>query len=463
MKTFILSVILFFFSESLAAQVLVGGGGEANPDLKTNVQALKNWQALRFGLFIHWGPVTLRGTEIGWSRGREVPIEEYDNLYKEFNPVLFNAKEWVAAAKAAGMKYLIITSKHHDGFCLWDSKYTDYDIMSSPFKRDVLKELAEECKRQDILFGTYYSILDWHHPDYTTRHGGDPRPVGQSDMNRYIVYLKNQIRELIEIYHTNILWFDGEWEDSWDHEKGMDLYRYARGLRDDILINNRVDKGRKDMQGMTLSQKFAGDFGTPEQRVGAFEIERPWESCITICRQWAWKPNDRMKSLRECIQTLAKTAGGGGNLLLNVSPMLDGRIEQRQIDRLRGMGEWLKKNGESIYGTQGGPFKPTDWMVSTRKGNQIFIHLFNWPGKELVLPELSGCQILSARLMGGREMKIMHRNGQIAIQLPPDPVDENDTVIVLKLDKESATIPPLNVTENIIRDLVSCRRRQLAT
>lgn len=452
MRPIILAVILFFCSEIFVARVRADGG-DANPDLKTNVQALKKWQALRFGMFIHWGPVTLRGTEIGWSRGREVPIDEYDRLYKEFNPVLFNAREWVATAKAAGMKYLIITSKHHDGFCLWDSKYTDYDIMSTPFKRDVLKELAKECKRQGILFGTYYSILDWHHPDYTTRHGGDPRPIEQSDMSRYIIYMKNQLRELVENYHTNILWFDGEWEDSWDHDKGMDLYRYVRSLRDDILINNRVDKGRKGMHGMTISKKFAGDFGTPEQRVGTFEIDNPWESCITICRQWAWKPNDQMKSLRECIQTLAKTAGGGGNLLLNVGPMLDGRMEQRQIDRLKEMGEWLKKNGESIYGTQGGPFKPTDWMVSTRKGNKIFVHLFSRPEKELLLPELKGCQVLSARILHGPKLNVTHLDGRIAVQLVSKLVDENDTVIVLKLDRDASGIAPCEVPKNSLRSL----------
>ena len=148
------------------------GGGEANPDLKTNMNSLKEWQDLKFGLFVHWGPVSLRGTEIGWSRGREVPIDEYDNLYKDFNPVLFDAEKWVGMIKFAGMKYVIITSKHHDGFCIWDSEFTDHDIMSSPFKRDILKELSDECKRQGILFGTYHSIADWHHPHYTTRYRG---------------------------------------------------------------------------------------------------------------------------------------------------------------------------------------------------------------------------------------------------------------------------------------------------
>jgi alpha-L-fucosidase len=421
------------------------GGGEANPDLKTNAESLQQWQDLKFGLFVHWGPVSLRGTEIGWSRGREVPIAEYDNLYKEFNPVLFDAEKWVGMIKAAGMKYVVITSKHHDGFCIWDSEFTDIDIMSTPFKRDILKELSDECRRQGILFGTYHSIADWHHPHYTTRYGGDPRPVEESNMTWYVDYLKNQVRELIEKYDTDILWFDGEWEDSWTHEYGMDLYRFARGLKDDILINNRVDKGRQGMMGMTKSEKYAGDFSTPEQEVGAFHPDIPWESCITICTQWAWKPNDQLKSLEECIQTLARTAGGGGNLLLNVGPMLDGRVEQRQVDRLEAMGTWLKKYGESIYGTRGGPFIPTDWMVSTHKGHRVYVHLFTFPERELVLPGLKNTRVLSTSLLYGGKLPFEQAGDKLVISLPEEPVDTMDTVIALELDREAASLEPIDV------------------
>jgi alpha-L-fucosidase len=421
------------------------GGGEANPDLKTNAEALKEWQDLKFGLFVHWGPVSLRGTEIGWSRGREVPIDEYDNLYKDFNPVLFEAAKWVGMIKSAGMKYLIITSKHHDGFCIWDSEFTDYDIMSSPFKRDILRELSDECKRQGILFGTYHSIADWHHPHYTTRYGGDPRPVEDSDMKIYVEYLKNQVKELIEKYDIDVAWFDGEWEDAWTHEYGMELYKYIRGLKNDILINNRIDKGRQGMMGMTRSAEYAGDFATPEQEIGAFHPDIPWESCITICNQWAWKPNDQMKSLEECIQTLARTVGGGGNLLLNVGPMLDGRVEQRQIDRLAEMGSWLEKNGESIYGTAGGPFKPTEWMVSTHKDNQIFIHLFTMPDGQLVLPGLNKTKVLSARLLNGNALTFNQTKDNVIINLPDEPVDAINTVIVLELNKEAASLQPMDV------------------
>ena len=427
----------------------IGGGGEAYPSLETHRALLKRWTGMRFGIFIHWGPVTLRGTEIGWSRGLQVRIEEYDSLYKEFNPVLFNAKEWVGAAKAAGMKYLVITSKHHDGFCLWDSKYTSYDILSTPFHRDVLKELSEECVRQGIMFCTYYSILDWHHRHYTTRYGGDRRPVGESDMNLYREYLKHQVGELIQDYHTNLLWFDGQWEDSWTHNDGMSLYAFARSLKDSLLINNRVDKGHQaGSKGMSPSGVFAGDFGTPEQEIGGFDNERAWESCITICQQWSWKPNDRLKSLKECIQMLAKTAGRGGNLLLNISPMPDGRIEQRQINRLQQIGQWLARYGESMYGTAGGPFKPTSWLASTSKGTRVYVHLLIPPKDELRLLAIPRRTVRGVRVLGGSQLEFRREGGQIVITLPHEPLDENDAVIALDLDGSTEGIAPLDVPRN---------------
>ncbi len=445
-KILIKVLILFSYSFLIAQST---GGGELYPNLHTNYKVLHDWQDMKFGMFIHWGPVSLRGTEIGWSRGREIPIDEYDNLYNEFNPVLFNAEEWVSALKNAGMKYLIITSKHHDGFCLWPSDYTEYDIASTPFKRDILKELSEECKRQGILFGTYHSIADWKHKHYATRYGGDQRPLEESDMNSYIKYLQNQIKELIEKYDTDILWFDGEWEEAWTHEMGMALYKYIRDLKDDILINNRVDKGRSGMQGMTKSSEFAGDFGTPEQEIGAFHPNQSWESCITICRQWAWKPNDQMKSLKECVQTLAQTAGGGGNLLLNVGPMLDGRIEQRQINRLKEIGDWLDINGESIYGTKGGPFKPTKWMSSTNKNNNIFIHLYKWPEKELILPSFNEHIINKISILNNnKSLNYISSENRTIISLPEEPIDFTTIVIKIELDKNADLIQPLEIPKN---------------
>jgi alpha-L-fucosidase len=377
------------------------GGGEANPGLVTNQASLKNWQDLRFGMFIHWGPVALRGTEIGWSRGREVPFEDYDSLYQDFNPVLFDARGWVAAARVAGMKYLILVTKHHDGFTLWDSDDTDYDIMETDFARDIVAEISQECEKQGVVFGTYYSILDWYHPDYPIKfnrkvHKEDP------DMSAYIDFMKRQLTDLIETHGTKILWFDGEWEDPWTHKMGMELYAWARRQRNDLLINNRVDKGRQGMEGTTESRKFAGDFDTPEQQIGRFNTESPWESCITVGDQWAWKPNDNLKSDTELIRALVQTVGGDGNLLLNVGPMLDGRIEKRQLRLLRAVGRWLNVYGEAVYGTRGGPVPPAEWGVTTHKLGRVFVHLLDSKLSQVDLDPIDG-KVIGARLLASSQ------------------------------------------------------------
>jgi alpha-L-fucosidase len=422
-----------------------GGGGDAHPDLNTNATSLARWQEMRFGMFVHWGPVTLRGTEIGWSRGEQIPIPEYDSLYTEFNPVLFNAREWMGAAKEAGMKYVVIVAKHHDGFCMWDTKYTAYNITATPFHRDVLRELSDACTRDSMMFCTYYSILDWHHPDYTTRHGGDTRPIRESGMDHYQEYLKNQIRELVNVYGSHLLWFDGQWEQSWTHADGMDLYAYVRGLNDALLINNRVDKGRAGHGGTTGSLTYAGDFGTPEQEIGALDNEHPWESCITIGTQWAWKPNDTLKSSRECIRILARTAGGGGNLLLNISPMPDGRIEKRQIATLRRIGAWLAQFGESIYGTRGGPYEATPEIASTCRKNRIYVHVLTPEINRIRLPGIPGRTLRRAAMLGGGGLAARMDDGMIEMEIPQGGVDMDDAVIVLDLDGPAETIGPIHV------------------
>lgn len=440
MKKYVcISIILSFLILGLDAQQ-----ENSIPGLETNQDALKKWQDMRFGMFIHWGPVSLRGTEIGWSRGTKVPIQDYDNLYKEFNPLLFNASEWVATVKEAGMKYIIITTKHHDGFSLWPTDVSDYDISSTPYGKDILRQLSDECRKQGIVFGTYYSILDWHHPDYTTRYGGDPRPIEGSDMNKYIDYMYNQLDELITEYQTEILWFDGEWEDSWNHEEGIKLYKYCRDLNDNLLINNRVDKGRKGMQGMSKSG-FAGDFGTPEQEIGNYNPGIPWESCITIGKQWAWKPNDQLKSVKELIHTLVLTAGGGGNLLLNVGPMMDGRIEQRQVDSLKEVGKWVSKYGESIYNSKAGPFITGKWSASTVKENIVYLQLLKWPDGSIRLPDIKGYKLKKVSLMEGVNLSFEKDKKEVIIELPDQAPNPYCSVLVLEYNKPLSGVNPIEL------------------
>jgi alpha-L-fucosidase len=401
--------------------------------LQASPEDVQAWRELKFGLFVHWGPVSLKGTEIGWSRGGErrgrndkstgeIPVDVYDNLYKQFNPVEFNADEWVRIAKDAGMRYLVFTSKHHDGFSMFDSKLTDYKITNSPFKRDVVKELADACHKAGLKLGYYYSPVDWHHPDYRT-----------ANHQKYIEYMHGQLREICSNYgQIDIIWFDGlgGTAKDWDSEN---LFRMIRRLQPHVIINNRAG--------------LPGDHDTPEQRIGAFQSNRPWETCMTICRQWAWKPNDQMKSLKECLQTLIRVTGGDGNLLFNVGPMPDGRIEPRQVDRLKEMGDWLRQYGESIYGTRGGPIKTTAQVASTYKGNTIYVHILAWPGDTITLPDLPKRILRSSLLTGGTGSTRRTRDG-IEIRVPPQHRQEIDTIVKLELDGPAADIEPIAIPSN---------------
>lgn len=428
----------FFLLVIVTVQALLGqtlqGGGEANPELSTNEKSLQQWRALRFGLFIHWGPVAQRGTEIGWSRDREIPIQEYDQLYRTFNPIRFNADQWVQLAKKAGMKYLVLVTKHHDGFSLWDTQASDYDIMASPFQRDIVAEMARACRKQGILFGTYYSILDWHHPDYPMQNSKKVWKENH-DMPRYVQFCRLQLQELVSRYHTKIAWFDGQWEEPWTHDMGMELYRYVRGLDRTILINNRVDKNAGSEEGSDRPGQYAGDFATPEQRIGQYDVVTPWESCITLCTQWAYKPDDELKSLQECIHTLVQTAGGDGNLLLNVGPMPDGRIEERQAQRLLEVGAWLKQYGKTIYQTRGGPVPPQPWGVTTHRGNTIFVHVLQPGCASIVLPELPG-KIKSAKMFADKKaVSFQQKDKEAVLNIPPAQQEEMDLVIEVKMQR----------------------------
>ncbi|NUN96307.1 MAG: alpha-L-fucosidase [Candidatus Omnitrophica bacterium] len=362
-------------------------GGTFGEDLNAPPESIERWREWKFGLFIHWGPVSLKGTEIGWSRGGErrgtggtgeIPVEVYDNLYKEFNPTAFDANEWVRIAQEAGMKYLVLTSRHHDGFTNFDSKWTDYKITSpeSPYGKDIVKQLAEACHSANLGFGIYYSQPDWHHPDYRT-----------PNHSRFLEYMHGQVVELCSNYgQIDAIFFDGlgGTAEDWD---AVPLFRKIRALQPGVVINDRCG--------------LPADYDTPEQKIGRMQTDRPWETCMTLGRQWAWKPNDEIKSTTECIQTLVKVAGGDGNFLFNVGPMPDGRIEPRQVERLREVGAWLERNGETLYGTRGGPFERADWGAATRKGDRIYLHVLDPGITQLSLPPIPEKITAHSVLTGG--------------------------------------------------------------
>ncbi len=401
----------------------------AAPVTGASSDAIKQWRDMRFGMFIHWGPVSLKGTEIGWSRkpgpngarGGSIPAAVYDNLYKEFNPTKFDAKEWVAIAQGAGMKYIVLVTKHHDGFCEFDSKLTDYKITSeqSPFKRDIVRELSDACHAAGMKFGTYYSQPDEHQPDYRT-----------ATHAKYIEYLHGQVRELLTNYgEISVIWFDGLHGSAkdWDAET---LLPMIRQLQPNIMINNRCG--------------MAGDFDTPEQKIGGFKMNRPWESCMTLSahNHWAFGgANDGVKPLAVCLNMLINCAGGDGNMLLNVGPMPTGEIDPKQVARLKEMGEWMAKNGESIYGTRGGPWKPTKEMVSTRKDDVVYVHVLKWPGESITLPALPK-KIVSSSVLTGGNVQVTQKDDAVTLKVERADQQEIDTIIKLKLDGTAMEIAP---------------------
>ena len=408
------------------------------PATPANSERLQWWRDARFGMFVHWGPVSLKGTEISWSRANsntncpnngEIPVEVYDNLYKEFNPANFNAREWVQVAKSAGMKYVVLTAKHCDGFCLWHTKVIDHHIGNSPFRRDVCGELAAAAHRDGLRIGWYYSPMDWYDPDCRTARNA-----------AYVHRMQAQLRELLTGHgRIDVLWFD--WDGGtipWDQEN---TYRLVRTLQPRIIVNNRLDCGRG---GLSADRDIApqADYYTPEQVIGAYDDQRPWETCMTLGRQWAWKPNDTIKSVSEVVAILAKCVGGNGNLLLNVGPMPDGRIEPRQVEVLKGVGEWMKRNGESIYGTCGGPFKPGDFGSSTRRGDTIYLHVLKWSGDTLALPALPKKVVGSALLTGG-EVKVEQTATALRVTVAPQARQESDTVVRLRIDGSAMEIAPI--------------------
>lgn len=336
------------------------------------------WREAHFGLFIHWGLYailageyqgkTIPGTAECIMNTAQIPVSEYEKLAKAFNPVRFNAEEWVTLAKEAGMRYLVVTAKHHDGFCLWDSKVTTYDIVDrTPFKRDVIGELSEACKRAGIRFCVYYSIMDWHHPDAQGQFYPDYNNTESRNPNfpRYVSeYLKPQLRELITQYSPlGVLWFDGEWIPDWTETLGKEIYDYCRSLQPDLIINNRVGKTRMGMQGFSRDPNTVGDYGTPEQEIPATGLVGvDWESCMPMNDTWGYKISDsNWKSSQQLLQNLVDIVSKGGNYLLNVGPKADGTIPTPSVERLKTIGEWMQRNGEAIYGTTATPFKYLPW------------------------------------------------------------------------------------------------------
>lgn len=435
----------------LVAGICVSGalpGWSQQPDdayvPSTDNLAAREWfRDAGFGLFVHWGVYSILADGEWAMQIQQIPAASYERLPQLFNPTEFDAEEWVGLVKEAGMKYITITAKHHDGFAMYGSAVSGYDIVDrTPYGRDVLKELADECRRQGIKLFFYYSQLDWHHPDYYPR-GRTGRSAGRpdsGDWERYLDFMDTQLEELLTGYgEVAGIWFDGYWDKpdaDWRLQRTYDL---IHRLQPQALVGS-------NHHGATLPgedfQMFEKDL--PGQNTAGFSADAeisqlPLETCETISGSWGFNLLDRnLKGADQLIRLLVQAAGSDANLLLNVGPMANGEIPEEQAARLRQVGEWLEVYGGSIYGTRGGPISPRPWGVTTRNGSLVYVHVLDWPDPTLALPPLPFDVVGARTLVDDRPVRFRQKDEGVLLYLPTRSADEVDEVVVLEIG------PPLS-------------------
>jgi alpha-L-fucosidase len=410
---------------------------------KTGQRSRLDWfREAKFGLFIHWGVYSQIGRE-EWARELlQIPWAEYQKYARSFNPVNYNPRDWVKLAREAGVKYIVITSKHHDGFCLFDSAFTENDSLGARIKRDLLGELVQACREENLPIGFYYSIMDWYHPDYLPRRSWEKdRPAGGADFKRYVRYMKSQLQELVLKYQPAILWFDGEWEHKNEDYEAIGIGRMLRQLKPDILINDRLFNRAPGL----------GDFGTPENYVPATGWRnedgslRLWEVCMTMnFNGWGYNHYEtEFRNGPQLIRQLIEIASKGGNLLLNIGPRPDGTIQPEFVERLKQIGNWLRVNGEAIYGSEPSVFNKLPFFGRcTVKGNRLFIHVMGWPqDKKVVLPGLKN-KVQKVYFLADRQKLNYSRKGNdLLVQLPDEPLDRVATVVVVDVEGQPQAEP----------------------
>jgi alpha-L-fucosidase len=446
-------------SAAVVATLLLAASGPAGapPAVPPKDERLAWWRDARFGMFIHFG---LYSTPAGTWDGKPVggvgewllqnaridPIAYEKTLLPQFNPSKFDAREWARIAKDAGMGYVVITTKHHDGFALWDSAASDYDVMATPFRRDIMRELADAVRAEGLRMCWYHSIMDWHHPDYQPRREWDARPVDPQSFPRYVDFMFAQLKELLTKYgDIGILWFDGEWEGTWNHDWGKKTDDFVRSLQPRIIVNNRVDSGRAGMEGFSADEHARGDYGTPEQTIPPNGMPgKDWETCMTMNDTWGYKASDsNWKSARTMIRMLCDIASKGGNFLLNVGPKGDGTIPAESVERLRRMGEWMRVNGEAIRGTTASPFpKQFPWGRVTMRSlhgqwqdvTRLYLHVFDWPADGTLRLDGIANEAFAPKVLGADDRTpSVARDGDslVVTGLGAAPVDPDCTVVSL--------------------------------
>ncbi len=441
----------------VSAAKMHSGNHRAEATLQKETKAQKDarmewWREARLGMFIHWGLYSIPAGEYNGHTGygewiREeahIPVNEYEKYRDEFNPVKFDADAWVKMAKDAGMKYITITTKHHDGFNLFDSPLTDWNIGHTPFKRDIMAEMAAACKKYGVKMCFYHSIMDWHHPDYLPRRSWEAkdRPADGADFDRFVKYLHDEVSWILTHYGPiGVVWFDGEWESTWSDKYGKPLYDLCRQLQPNVIVNNRVSVSRGGSMSSDGNDQEVGDFSTPEQTIPATGLPGvDWETCMTMNGHWGYNAHDASwKSSEVLIHNIVDIASKGGNYLLNVGPRSDGTFPPEAVDRLKAIGEFMNRSGEGIYDTQASSFETLPWGRSTTKRlgktTKLYLHVFDWPKNGKLLVPGIGNKPLGAHVMGHEGMEVAKRSGgDIVVTVPKDMPYPYCTTVELWID-----------------------------
>ena len=406
-----------------------------------NLQNREWFQDAKFGLFVHWGVYSILGNGEWVMNNTKIPINQYEKLPDFFNPIDFDPYEWIDIVKKAGMKYIVITSKHHDGFAMYDSKISNYDIVeNTPYKKDVLKMLADACEKEGIKLYFYYSHLDWHHPDFYSggRTGGSY--TGRSnDRNfpAYIDYMNTQLTELLINYGPiGGIWFDGIWDkidEDWQLEK---TYNLIHELQPQCMVGNNHHRATVPGEDFQMFEKDLPGQNTTGWGLNQSIGRLPLETCETISGNGSWGFNiydKKTKSTEDLIKYMVKAAGHNSNLLLNVGPMPNGEIRPEHIRVLSSMGKWMEEYGETIYGTRGGPFEPRPWGVSTQKDDKIYVHILDWSDPALILQGIPQ-KIVSAKVFGTDEkVKVEQDKDKIILEFHAKHPSVIDLIIELSL------------------------------